>query len=138
MAGTSRIDLTPEQTTAIGVSASAWRSADSSNVLPASRWTPPSPPVAKTAMPQRAARKAVLATVVAPVRPLATATRQVPQAQLDGVVGKGDAFQQRCIQPHVHSALDDADRRRHGALAPDRLLDLRRDLAGSAAGAARG
>ena len=47
----SRMDFTPAETTVIGTSASTLRSADSSNVSEARRWTPPRPPVAKTRMP---------------------------------------------------------------------------------------
>ena len=70
---TSRIDFTPAQTTVIGVDARVTRSADSSKVSAAPRCTPPSPPVANTRMPARAASSEVDATVVAPVRPSATA-----------------------------------------------------------------
>src|SRR6185312_11665034 len=64
----SRIDFTPEQTTTIGVSASTSRSADTSKVSAARRWTPPRPPVANTRIPPAAAIAAVAATVVAPSR----------------------------------------------------------------------
>src|SRR5690348_12665536 len=64
----SRIDFTPEQTTTIGVSASTSRSADTSKVSAAPRWTPPRPPVANTRIPPAAAIAAVAATVVAPSR----------------------------------------------------------------------
>ena len=72
VAGTSRIDLTPEQTTVTGVVESEVRSADSSQVSRAWRWTPPRPPVAKTRMPARCARWLVAATVVAAFFPRAT------------------------------------------------------------------
>src|SRR4051812_34874024 len=49
------------------------RSADSSHVSRAPRCTPPRPPVANAAMPARAARCAVEATVVAALAPRATA-----------------------------------------------------------------
>ncbi len=62
----SRIDFTPAQTTQIPTRASVPRSADSSNVSCAPRWTPPSPPVANTRIPARSARCEVAATVVAP------------------------------------------------------------------------
>ena len=74
VAGTSRIDFTPEHTTQIAVRESATRSADSSHVSCASRCTPPSPPVANTRMPARAATCAVAATVVAPLAPRAAAS----------------------------------------------------------------
>ena len=75
VAGTSRIDFTPAQTTAIRVRGqSVTRSADSSKVRAASRCTPPSPPVANTPMPAAAAIALVLATVVAPSTPAAAAT----------------------------------------------------------------
>ena len=69
----SRIDLTPAQTTPIGVRLSVVRSADSSHVSRASRCTPPSPPVANTRIPARLASSAVAATVVAPSLPRAAA-----------------------------------------------------------------
>ena len=47
----SRIDFTPEQTTTIGVSARTSRSADTSKVSAAPRWTPPRPPVREHADP---------------------------------------------------------------------------------------
>ena len=74
VAAMSRIDLTPADTTVIGVRASVGRSADSSKLSAACRCTPPRPPVAKTRMPARRARYAVAATVVAPLRPVASAT----------------------------------------------------------------
>ena len=46
----------------------ATRSADSSKVVAAPWWTPPSPPVAKTSMPTREARKDVAAMVVPALR----------------------------------------------------------------------
>ena len=71
VAPTSRIDFTPEQTIVTPVRASVVRSADSSQLSRASRWTPPSPPVAKTRIPARAARWEVEATVVAAEPPAA-------------------------------------------------------------------
>src|SRR3954453_20421145 len=62
----SRIDFTPAQTTQMPTRASVPRSADSSKLSAAPRWTPPSPPVANTRMPARSARCEVAATVVAP------------------------------------------------------------------------
>ena len=56
MAPTSRIDFTPEHTTVIGVTDKVVRSADSSQLSRACRWTPPSPPVAKTRIPVSQAR----------------------------------------------------------------------------------
>ena len=66
VAGTSRMDLTPEQTTATGVLARAARSPETSQLSRASLCTPPRPPVAKRRIPASAARCAVAATVVAP------------------------------------------------------------------------
>src|SRR6478609_4816463 len=71
VAATSRIDLTPAHTTRTGVRERVVKSADSSHVSTAPRCTPPRPPVANTAMPARAARCAVDATVVAPMPPRA-------------------------------------------------------------------
>ncbi len=71
MAPTSRIDFTPAHTTSTPVRDSVVRSADSSKVSCAPRWTPPRPPVAKTVMPAAAARCAVEATVVEPTPPRA-------------------------------------------------------------------
>ena len=72
--GKSRIDLAPAQTTATGLRPSSSRSAETSSVSSTPRCTPPIPPVAKTAMPARAAAIIVAATVVAPSRPAAAAT----------------------------------------------------------------
>ena len=55
VAGRSRIDFAPAQTTIIGVRASSARSADSSNG--ASRCTPPIPPVANTSIPALARQR---------------------------------------------------------------------------------
>ena len=74
VAPTSRIDFTPAQTTAIGQLPRIPRSADSSKVAPALRWTPPMPPVANTRIPAREASSAVAATVVPPVARCAAAT----------------------------------------------------------------
>ena len=71
--GRSRIDFAPAQTTATGVRPSSSRSAEMSSVSSTPRWTPPIPPVAKTAMPARCAAIIVAATVVAPSRPVAAA-----------------------------------------------------------------
>ena len=74
MAGTSRIDFTPEQTTsAPSARASSSRSAETSKVRPAPRWTPPRPPVARTSSPCRRASQSVAPTVDAASRPRATA-----------------------------------------------------------------
>ncbi len=64
----------PADTTETGVSASSRRSAEMSNDVSAPACTPPMPPVAKTSMPARCAQIMVAATVVAPVRPVASAT----------------------------------------------------------------
>ena len=61
----------PAHTIVTPVAASVVRSADSSQLSRASRWTPPSPPVANNRMPARAARCDVDATVVAASPPLA-------------------------------------------------------------------
>ena len=74
VAAMSRIDLTPAETTVIRQRPRTPRSADSSKVVPASRCTPPIPPVANTRMPAREASNAVAATVVPPVVPWAMAT----------------------------------------------------------------
>ena len=47
----SSIDLTPAETTATGVRPSSVRSALTSNVVSAPRWTPPMPPVTKIGIP---------------------------------------------------------------------------------------
>src|SRR5882757_9104116 len=65
------MDFTPAEITVIFVRERPIRSADSSYA--ASRCTPPSPPVANTRIPARAATKAVAATVVPPARPNASA-----------------------------------------------------------------
>src|SRR5215469_14431022 len=73
VAGMSRMDLTPAETTVTGVRDSTVRSADSSKVSPAPRCTPPRPPVANTRIPARSASTDVAATVVPPVTFLAIA-----------------------------------------------------------------
>ena len=72
--GRSRIALAPLATTVTGVWASSSRSAETSKLVSAPRWTPPMPPVAKTSMPASRAQIIVAATVVAPVQPSASAT----------------------------------------------------------------
>ena len=74
VAAMSRIDLTPADTTVMRQRPRMPRSADSSKVVPASRCTPPIPPVANTRMPACEASSAVAATVVPPVGPWAMAT----------------------------------------------------------------
>ena len=66
---TELTDFAPAQTTATGVRPSSKRSAETSQLRSPPRWTPPTPPVTKTATPARAARSAVAETVVAPSRP---------------------------------------------------------------------
>src|SRR6478735_641641 len=87
VAGTSRIDLTPAQTTSTGVPASTPRSAEMSKLSAAPRCTPPRPPVANTAMPARWASADVDATVVAPLPPSATAT---PTSRIDSLAMSDD------------------------------------------------
>ena len=70
----SSICLAPAQTTATEVCASSCRSAEMSIVTSPPRCTPPMPPVANTRMPAISAMSMVVATVVAPVRPLAMYT----------------------------------------------------------------
>ena len=96
VAGTSRIDFTPAQTTVILVRPSASRSADSSCATVHSRCTPPSPPVPNTRMPARAARIAVAETVVAPVTPSAAAgaRSRKPSLRTPGSV----AIRSRCAR----------------------------------------
>ena len=91
VAGTSRIDFTPAQTTRIRVRLSVVRSADSSQVSRAPRCTPPRPPVANTAIPAaggqvggRGHRRRAVA------RPRGD-RRQVAHAGLDDVGRLGDA-----------------------------------------------
>lgn len=60
----SRMDFTPLETTHTGVRPSSSKSEDMSPVVVESRWTPPTPPVAKIGMPQRWAMSIVAATVV--------------------------------------------------------------------------
>ena len=67
--GMSRIDFAPAETTATGVRPSSIRSAEMSKLASAPRCTPPIPPVAKTAIPARAAIAMVAATVVPAVPP---------------------------------------------------------------------
>ena len=74
VAGRSRIDLNPEQTTSDpSLRASSSRSVETSKVVAASRWTPPSPPVAITPSPHERAIQSVAETVVAASSPRATA-----------------------------------------------------------------
>lgn len=62
----SRIDLTPEQTTATGVRPSSVMSALTSKVSSAPLWTPPIPPVAIIGIPAARAINIVALTVVPP------------------------------------------------------------------------
>ena len=101
------------------------RSADSSNVAPALRWTPPIPPVANTRMPAREASSAVAATVVPPVVPCAIATGRSlalsftrPRArQTLELIG---------LEADVSDPVEDRDRRGHRAALGDRPLELER------------
>ena len=114
----SRIDLTPALTTTRGSAASVPRSADSSNVCCAPRWTPPRPPVEKTFTPARWARCAVAATVVPALRPLTAATGEVAQARLHHVVGRRQSLDLVGRQSDRRHAVDHADRRRARRRAP--------------------
>mmetsp|Transcript_40864 Transcript_40864/g.91680 ORF Transcript_40864/g.91680 Transcript_40864/m.91680 type:complete len:242 (-) Transcript_40864:235-960(-) len=71
--GMSRMDFAPAQTTATGVRPSSVRSAETSQLSSAPRWTPPMPPVTKTRMPAMCAINIVAATVVAPLSFIPTA-----------------------------------------------------------------
>ena len=97
MAGTSRIAFGPAHTTAIGVRPSSSRSDEMSKVAAvcggaagrspaappsAPRWTPPIPPVAKTAMPAACAAIIVAETVVAAQPPPASAAARLGRAAL--------------------------------------------------------
>ena len=64
VAGKSKMDLAPAQTTIMGVSERACKSVDIS--MCPSRWTPPIPPVANTRIPACSAASIVPATVVPP------------------------------------------------------------------------
>src|SRR4051794_35158801 len=74
VAGTSRSDFTPADTTSAGVRASCARSAETSGGFGKPRWTPPSPPVAMKRSPAARATASVPPTVVAPIARWATAT----------------------------------------------------------------
>ena len=130
MAPTSRIDFTPAHTTVIGVRASVPRSADSSHVSRASRCTPPSPPVANTRIPARAASAEVAATVVAPCAPRAAAGGEVARAALDDVLAGRDRLERGVVEPDPDLAVDERDRGRHGARRAHRRLDLAGDARG--------
>ena len=90
MAGTSRIAFGPAHTTAIGVRPSSSRSDEMSSVggapgaspARAPRWTPPIPPVAKTAIPAACAAIIVAETVVAAQPPSASAAARLGRAAL--------------------------------------------------------
>ena len=123
----SRIDFTPALTTTRGRAASVPRSADSSNVCCAPRWTPPRPPVEKTLTPARWARWAVAATVVPALSPLTAATGEVAEARLDHGVGVRQPLDLVRRQAHRRHAVEHADRRRRDAEGADALLGLARD-----------
>ena len=84
VSGTSRIAFGPAQTTAIGVRASSSRSelmsSDGAAPPTAPRWTPPIPPVAKTAIPAAWAAIIVALTVVAAQPPAASAPARLGRA----------------------------------------------------------
>ena len=124
VAGTSRIDFTPAQTTTSDVRDSAVRSADSSKVSAACRCTPPRPPVANTPMPAAAASSAVLDTVVAPLRPSAAATggRDTPSLARSGSAQTRSTSSE--VQAHVRDAVEHRDRGRHRPTGPDGGLDV--------------
>ena len=127
VAATSRIDFTPAHTTVVGTRDRVTRSADSSNVWFAPRCTPPRPPVANTAMPARAARCAVEATVVAPCPPRAATTARSRTLTFTTESSPGDRGQRLVVQADPHLAGDQRHRGRHGAAVPDDLLDLAGD-----------
>lgn len=108
----------------IRVRASSRRSADSSCVSVHPRWTPPSPPVANTRIPARAARNAVAETVVAPLAPAASGRRQVTIAQLPYGAVPGDPLQLGLVQAHMGPPVQHGHRRGHGAAGPYKLLKL--------------
>jgi hypothetical protein len=69
VAGTSRRDFTPDETTSARVRASAGMSADTSGGDGNPRWTPPMPPVPRNEMPTQSATASAPPTVVAPTAP---------------------------------------------------------------------
>ena len=103
-----------------------------------SRWTPPSPPVAKTVMPARAAsgrRARHRGGAVGrpsprrPPGPVPTASQ--PRRRWP------DAVPAPSSRPTTTVAADHADRGRHRTVVADRLLDLRARPQGCAGGAGR-
>ena len=118
VAGRSRIDFAPAQTTIIGVRASSARSADSSNG--ASRWTPPIPPVANTSIPARLASESVAATVVAPSQPRGRGERNVARRHFAHAVAPQKALELLGLETDRRRAANDGRDRRHRAGAFDR------------------
>ena len=126
VAPTSRIDFTPAHTTSTPVRDSVVRSADSSKVSCAPRWTPPSPPVAKTVMPGPGGEVCGRGDGR---RAHAAAGRdggQLADADLDRVLVVGEPVERRVVEPDPGLAVDDGDGRRHGTAVADRLLELPR------------
>ena len=136
VAGTSRIDFTPAQTTVTSVVAERCRSADSSQVLRASRCTPPRPPVAKTVMPAGRARCEVAATVVAPMPPRAATVARSRVLTLTTSSAVGDLRQGIVVEAEQARPSTRAIGGRDGAAPAYGLLDLTRDARGSPAGEA--
>ena len=80
------------------------------------------PPVAKTRMPARWARTIVAATVVAAVRPAATAAARSRRLALSTPRRPGQSLQLRVGQADGRPAVQDGDGRRHGPGGADRRL----------------
>ena len=124
MAPTSRIDFTPAQTIVTPVRASVVRSADSSQLSRASRWTPPSPPVANTRMPARAARWEVEATVVAAEPPPAITGARSRSPAFAKPATERQRLERGVVEPDPDLAGHDRDRGRDGALVAHDVLQL--------------
>ena len=102
------------------------RSADSSKVSCAPRWTPPSPPVAKTVMP--AGRREVGGGGDGR-RAHSAAGRdrgELADADLGGVLVVGEPVEGGVVETDPGLAVDDRDGRRHGTAVAHRLLELAR------------
>ena len=97
--GRSRTALAPADTTAMGIRASAVRSAETSPLSLASRCTPPMPPVANTLIPLACAANMVAATVVEPGWPDETAAARLLRLifRMFGVVASCSSS--ACVRP---------------------------------------
>ena len=125
MAGTSRIDFTPAETTRIGTPASATRSADSSKVVAGPAVHAAEPARREDADPGPVGEQAVAATVVPPSAPRAAATGR-SRTLIFATSGVSARRASSARDRPDGTPARDPDRRRHHAGVAEQLLGLER------------